>query len=103
MSFVHCEIFVQTAQLFCVRIFLSQISQAFEHLLKSNKPLTTSHLQKTPHFLRANNRPKAALLPAKNITMTRQKSSFRRVKAWLWQHKSAALTSEKAKNDHTQA
>ena len=49
-AFVHCEIFVQTAHLFCVKIFLSQISQAFEHLPKINKPLTTSHLQQIPHF-----------------------------------------------------
>ena len=35
---------------FASRFFLSQISQAFEHLPKINKPLTTSHLQQIPHF-----------------------------------------------------
>ena len=65
---------------FASGFFWSQISQAFEHLLKTNKPLTTNHLPKTPHFLRVNNRPKAVLLPAKSITMTRQKGSFEHVK-----------------------
>ena len=48
------------------------------------------------------NRPKAALLPAQSITMTRQKGCFRRVKGLLLCGKSYALTSEKAKNDPAQ-
>ena len=35
---------------FASGFFWSQISQAFEHLSKSNKPLTTSYLQQTPLF-----------------------------------------------------
>ena len=44
---------------FASGFFLSQISQAFEQLSKTNKPLTTNHLPRTLHFLRVNNRPKA--------------------------------------------
>ena len=49
-AFVHCEIFVQTAHLFCVKIFFVANSQAFEHLPKINKSLITSHLRQIPHF-----------------------------------------------------
>ena len=92
-AFAYCEIFVQTARLFRVRIFLSQISQAFRALLKTSKQLITNHLRKAGHSLCPKSTPKHRKKPPKSSPFTRSKHNDYDVKAQLWPCKSYALTS----------
>ena len=50
-AFVHCEIFVQTARLFCVRIFLVANKPSISHFVKNGQIADSQPLVQNRPFL----------------------------------------------------